>query len=130
MWSAYKCRITSPRSDLLPSRGDPQKVEWQESPPRCDKPTYLDNSMATENEEDIKQTIRRFLLDSINIPELDDHENLFELGIVNSLFAVQLMTFIEKTFGLEVEIDDLDIANFESLNAATAFVIKKKSLTS
>ena len=82
--------------------------------------------MATENQEDIKQTIRRFLLDSINIPELNDEDNLFELGIVNSLFAVQLMTFIEKTFDLEVEIDDLDIENFNSLNAAAAFVMKKK----
>jgi methoxymalonate biosynthesis acyl carrier protein len=82
--------------------------------------------MATENEEGIKQTVRRFLLGSINIPELNDGDNLFELGIVNSLFAVQLMTFIEKTFGLEVETDDLDIENFKSLNAATAFVMKKK----
>ena len=87
---------------------------------------YSDNSMATENEEGIKQTIRRFLLASINIPELNDGDNLFELGIVNSLFAVQLMTFIEKTFDLEVEIDDLDIENFKSLNATTAFVMKKK----
>ncbi len=82
--------------------------------------------MATENEEVIKQTVRSFLLGSINIPELNDGENLFELGIVNSLFAVQLMTFIEKTFGLEVEMGDLDIENFKSLNAATAFVVKKK----
>jgi len=37
-----------------------------------------------------------------------------------------LMTFIEKTFGLEVETVDLDVENFKSLNAATAFVMKKK----
>jgi acyl carrier protein len=83
--------------------------------------------METENEEGIKQTVRRFLLGSINIPELNDGDNLFELGIVNSLFAVQLMTFIEKTFDLEVEMDDLDIENFKSLNATTAFVTKKKA---
>ena len=82
--------------------------------------------MATENERDIKQTVRGFLLSSINLPQLNDEDNLFELGIVNSLFAVQLMTFIEKTFGLEVETVDLDVENFKSLNATTAFVIKKK----
>jgi methoxymalonate biosynthesis acyl carrier protein len=82
--------------------------------------------MASENEEDIKQTVRGFLLSSINVPKLNDEDNLFELGIVNSLFAVQLMTFIEKTFGLEVETDDLEIENFKSLKAATAFVMKKK----
>ena len=86
----------------------------------------LTNHKALENEEVIKQTVRHFLLGSINISELDDGDNLFELGIVNSLFAVQLMTFIEKMFGLEVERDDLDIENFKSVNATTAFVIKKK----
>jgi acyl carrier protein len=35
------------------------------------------------------------------------------------------MTYIEKTFGIEVGMDDLDIENFKSLNATTAFVLKK-----
>jgi methoxymalonate biosynthesis acyl carrier protein len=86
----------------------------------------LPNVVAVESAADIKQTIRRFLLRSINIPDLTDEDNLFEMGIVNSLFAVQLMTFIEKTFDLEVETGDLDIENFKSLNAATAFVMNKK----
>ena len=80
---------------------------------------------ATENEEHIKQTVRGFLLSSINMPNINDEDNLFEMGIVNSLFAVQLMTFIEKTFNLEVETDDLDIENFKSVSATTAFVMKK-----
>lgn len=81
--------------------------------------------MSTQHEQHIKQTVRGFVLGSINIPRLQDHENLFEMGLVNSLFAVQLMTFIEKTFGFEVETEDLDIDNFKSLNATTEFVIRK-----
>jgi len=81
--------------------------------------------MSTEEESGIKETVRRFISSSSNITNLDDDDNLFESGIVNSLFAVQLMTFIEKTFAMEVEIDDLDIENFKSLNATTAFVLKK-----
>lgn len=73
----------------------------------------------------VKETVKRFILNSINIRHLDDDDNLFESGIVNSLFAVQLMTFIEKTFAIEVGMDDLDIENFKSLNAATAFVVRK-----
>jgi len=75
----------------------------------------------------IKETVKRFILSSINITRLDDDDNLFELGIVNSLFAVQLMTFIEKTFSIEVEMDDMDIENFKSLNATAAFVVKKNA---
>jgi methoxymalonate biosynthesis acyl carrier protein len=78
-----------------------------------------------EEERSIKETVRGFILRSIAITKLDDDDDLFESGIVNSLFAVQLMTFIEKTFSIEVEMDDLDIENFKSLNSTTAFVLKK-----
>ena len=81
--------------------------------------------MNTADEKGIKETVKRFILSSISISNLDDDDNLFEAGIVNSLFAVQLMTFIEKTFAIEVGMDDLDIENFKSLNATTAFVLKK-----
>jgi acyl carrier protein len=81
--------------------------------------------MSTEEGKGVKETVRGFILRSITIRKLDDDDNLFESGIVNSLFAVQLMTFIEKTFAIEVGMDDLDIDNFKSLNAATAFVLKK-----
>jgi len=81
--------------------------------------------MNTDVEVVIKETVRRFILSSIAIAKLDDDDDLFESGIVNSLFAVQLMTYIEKTFAIEVGMDDLDIENFKSLNATTAFVLKK-----
>jgi acyl carrier protein len=81
--------------------------------------------MNTAAGQDIKETVRRFISTSVNITHLDDDHNLFESGIVNSLFAVQLMTFLEKTFGIEVGMDDLDIENFKSLSATTAFVSRK-----
>jgi acyl carrier protein len=83
--------------------------------------------MSTHEATGIKETVRDFILGSITIPELDDDDNLFESGLANSLFAVQLMTFIEKTFAIEVGMEDLDIENFKSLNAMTALVLKKKN---
>jgi acyl carrier protein len=84
-------------------------------------------SLNTGQENGVKESVKRFILSSINITHLGDDDNLFESGIVNSLFAVQLMTFMEKTFAIEVEMDDLDIENFKSLNAATAFVVRKNA---
>jgi len=81
--------------------------------------------MSTVQTAEIKQVLRAFILSSINMKNLDDDANLFESGIVNSLFAVQWMTFIEKTFGIEIGVEDLDIQNFQSVNAATAFVVKQ-----
>lgn len=82
-------------------------------------------SMSTSDVSKIRETVRGFISSAINIAKLDDDDNLFELGVVNSLFAIQLMTFVEKTYALEVAIDDLDIENFKSINATTAFVAAK-----
>lgn len=78
---------------------------------------------------DVKETLRGFVTRSINFPDLGDDDDLFESGLVNSLFAIQLMTFIEKTFAVEVDADDLDIQNFRSVSAATDFVLKKSTAT-
>jgi methoxymalonate biosynthesis acyl carrier protein len=81
--------------------------------------------MSAELQIGVKQTVRNFILRSVAIKQLDDDDDLFASGIVNSLFAVQLMTFVEKAFAIEVDVDDLEIANFRSLNATTAFVLRK-----
>ncbi len=72
-----------------------------------------------------KQAIRQFILSSVALAQLDDDADLFEAGIVNSLFAVQLLAFVEKTFAIEVGMDDLDIDNFKSVNATAAFVQRR-----
>ena len=72
-----------------------------------------------------KQAIRQFILSSVALAQLDNDANLFEAGIVNSLFAVQLLAFVEKTFAIEVGMDDLDIDNFKSVNATAAFVQRR-----
>jgi acyl carrier protein len=53
-------------------------------------------------EQNVKNTVREFISRSINFTGWKDDDNLFEAGLVNSLFAVQLMTFLEATFGIEV----------------------------
>jgi methoxymalonate biosynthesis acyl carrier protein len=84
------------------------------------------NASTQSSDADVKDIIRSFLVRSINIPEIDEEEDLFATGLVNSLFAVQLTTFIEKKFGIEITADDLDIQNFKSLSAAASFVLRKR----
>jgi methoxymalonate biosynthesis acyl carrier protein len=76
-------------------------------------------------EKEINETVRSFVLSAVSIPHLNNDDDLFQSGIVNSLFAIQLMTFIEKTFSIEVGSDDLDIENFKSINATTVFIVRK-----
>jgi methoxymalonate biosynthesis acyl carrier protein len=81
--------------------------------------------VSVNNPSQVKETVRNFINSSINIDALGDDENLFESGIVNSLFAVQLMTFVERKFSIEIGMDDLDIENFKSISATAAFVARK-----
>ncbi len=59
---------------------------------------------------------------------LKNDADIFALGFVDSLFALQLISFLEETFAIEVNDQDLDISNFNSVAAIVAFVNKKKTL--
>ena len=71
---------------------------------------------------DIRLTIRRFILAFVGSCQLDDDDDIFELGYVTSLFAMELLTFVESEFGVAVRNEDLEFANFCSVNALTEFV--------
>jgi methoxymalonate biosynthesis acyl carrier protein len=76
----------------------------------------------------IKASIKEFISNSIQIDRIDDEEDLFDTGIVNSLFSIQLVTFVEKKFNITVTVDDLDIENFKSVSALYSFVKNKIGL--
>lgn len=81
--------------------------------------------MNNTNQQEIKEALRTYMHSAVMMPDLGDDTDLFESGVANSLFAIQLMTFVEKRFAVEMESDDLDIENFKSLNATAAFVARK-----
>jgi acyl carrier protein len=76
------------------------------------------------SEQEIKDRVTQFLAPLTGAGLVED-QNIFASGLVNSLFAMQLVLFVEKEFDLSVENDDLDLANFLSVNAITAFVRRK-----
>ncbi|MFI6743569.1 acyl carrier protein [Nonomuraea sp. NPDC050451] len=51
--------------------------------------------------------------------------DLFETGLANSLFALQLVMFVESEFAIVVEDEELDFANFRSVAAMEDFVLRK-----
>ncbi len=83
--------------------------------------------MNSENTASPNLLIRKYILDNVSLPDIGDDENIFESGIVNSLFAIEMMTFLEKTFSIKVTMDDLDMENFSSVTATSNFVLRKKS---
>lgn len=72
--------------------------------------------------------IRAFLATFFNNLDITDDQDIFALGFVNSLFAMQLVLFVEKEFGFSVENEDLDVDNFRSIDAI-ANLIERKAAT-
>ncbi|WP_434749324.1 acyl carrier protein [Paenibacillus amylolyticus] len=75
--------------------------------------------------EEVKGKVRKFLGRFFRKHELQDHEDIFALGFVNSLFAMQLVMFLEKEFSIRVDNQDLDLQNFKSINAITELIESK-----
>ncbi|MFC2169925.1 acyl carrier protein [Acidobacteriota bacterium] len=80
----------------------------------------------------ITRKIREFVKKNLVVFEdyvfLKDEDNIFEQGFVDSLFALQLVSFIESEFKIELNNEDLDITNFNSIQNLTALVESKKNI--
>lgn len=74
---------------------------------------------------DKKAEIRVFLKPCLGGHDLQDDERIFELGFIDSLFAMQLVLFLEKEFQITINDEDLDLGNFETVNAIARFVEHK-----
>ncbi len=78
----------------------------------------------TANDE-TKEKIRAFFGKYIKKTDIEDDEDIFGTKLVASLFAMQLVLFVEKEFKIQVENQDLDLKNFNSVNAITGFIERK-----
>lgn len=74
----------------------------------------------------VKNMVFNYILEHVS-EEFDYNTDLFEEGLVNSLFAIQLMTFIEKSFSIKITMQDLDMENYKSINAIDSFVKRKST---
>ena len=72
--------------------------------------------------DEIRDRIRAFLSRYIRVQDLPDDADIFALGLVNSLFAMQLVTWVEQEFDITVGDDELELSNFNSICAMVSFV--------
>ena len=70
--------------------------------------------------------LRAFLGRFFSTDRLEDGEDIFATGYVNSMFAMELVRFVERQFGITVENEDLELDNFRSIDALSAFVRRKR----
>jgi len=79
--------------------------------------------------EEIKVTITNFLARFFRNYQLKDDDDIFSLGFVNSLLALQLVSFLQKEFKITIEDEDLDLDNFRTLDRMAALVMRKTAVS-
>ena len=79
-----------------------------------------------------KEIIRKFIQSNLLVfeeeAEFKDSDNIFELGYVNSLFAVKLLNYVETEFGITVSNDELNMKNFSSVDNITQLIGRKSTI--
>ncbi|MGX1760969.1 acyl carrier protein [Streptomyces lydicus] len=74
------------------------------------------------SDTDIRCRISAYLARFFPVHEIEDDDDFFQLGFVNSMFAMQIVAFIEHEFDITLEDEDLVPANFRSIRALENFI--------
>ena len=75
----------------------------------------------------IRERIRAFLGNHLRGAPPGDDTDIFSAGVVNSLFAMQLVLFVEREFAITIASEDLELAHFRSVDTLTALVARKRA---
>lgn len=84
-------------------------------------------------QEKTRQQLRSFILenflDGANAEQLADDTSLERSHIVDSARMMELILFVEETFGFEVDNEEALPENFDSVNNLVGYVSRKLSTT-
>ena len=77
----------------------------------------------------VAQQVRSFLVENYMMGQefsLDDGDSFLENGIIDSTGVLQLVAFLQETYGFTVEEGELRPENFDSINNISGYVSRKR----
>ena len=78
-----------------------------------------------------EKTIRQFFIDNAWLEkngEFHETDSLLENGVIDSVAMIELVSFIEETYGVHVPDEDLMPEHFETLESIVSYIEKKKQV--
>lgn len=88
--------------------------------------SQADGGGATE----LARQVRAFLVDTFLLGDDDgfgNDESLLDTGIVDSTGVMEVVAFLEESFGIVIDDDELIADNLDSVERLAAFVARKRS---
>jgi acyl carrier protein len=82
-------------------------------------------------EQSIDQQIRNFIVETFLLGEsnngLKDRDSLLEAGVIDSTGVLELVAFIEQTYGIMLKDEELLPENLDSINNVSDFIRRKRA---
>jgi len=78
---------------------------------------------------DIQEQVRTFVTSNFYVADpaaLDNKASLLDLGIIDSTGVLEVIFFIEETFGIKVEDNEMLPDNLDSIERIANFIVRKK----
>lgn len=76
---------------------------------------------------ELVEELRRHL-QSLTATLVDPDDDFFELGLVDSLRSLEIVVHVERAYDISVEVEDLDLDNFRTVNRIADFVLRKQAV--
>jgi len=82
--------------------------------------------------DDIKKTVREFIRENFHyrgeIESLSESDSLLEAGLIDSMGVLELVTFLESTFSIEVADEEVVPENIDTIGGVVAYVRRKRAV--
>jgi len=80
--------------------------------------------------DDVRTTLRTYIMDNFLMSDddaaLEDGQSLLDTGVIDSTGVLELIQYLEETFGFAVEDEELIPENLDSVDNLVAFVGRKR----
>jgi acyl carrier protein len=80
----------------------------------------------------IKEQVRDYILDNflmgLEVGDIQEDTSFLDLGIIDSTGVIELISFLEETYGIHVEDEEMVPENLDSLKNIERYVIQKMAL--
>ncbi len=80
--------------------------------------------------QDVKKTVRQYILENFLMGDagvkLTDDQSFLDHHIIDSTGFIELVTFLETTYGIQIKDDEMIPENLDSLDNIARFIGSKK----
>jgi acyl carrier protein len=83
-------------------------------------------------EHNVLQQVRDYVVENFmymrKVKTVGDDESLLRTGVITSLGMMEVVGWVEDTFGVTVDPDEITEQNFDTLRGIASFVVTKRNV--